>query len=94
MKTDGMTSLYAAKSVEFQDRAYPLHYLQNLLGARARPRPRATTRCCCSFRRAAHALQIDELIGNQEIVVKNAWPPFAAFQVLTARRCWLTARSC
>jgi chemosensory pili system protein ChpA (sensor histidine kinase/response regulator) len=78
MKTDGMSSLYAAKSVEFQGRAYPLHYLQNLLGASGAAEIQ-TYNSVLLLRSGVQriALHVDELVGNQEIVVKNVGPQIA-----------------
>ena len=72
MKTDGMTGLYAAKSVEFQGRSYPLHYLQNLLGASGAAEIQ-TYNSVLLLRSGVQriALHVDELVSNQEIVVKN-----------------------
>ncbi|HEY2337847.1 MAG TPA: Hpt domain-containing protein [Burkholderiales bacterium] len=78
MKTDGMTGLYAAKSVEFQGRAYPLHYLQNLLGASGAAEIQ-TYNSVLLLRSGVQriALHVDELVGNEEIVVKNVGPQLA-----------------
>jgi chemosensory pili system protein ChpA (sensor histidine kinase/response regulator) len=78
MKTDGMTGLYAAKSVEFQGRAYPLHYLQNLLGASGAAEIQ-TYNSVLLLRSGVQriALHVDELVGNQEIVVKAVGPQLA-----------------
>ena len=78
MKTDGMTGLYAAKSVEFQGRAYPLHYLQNLLGASGAAEIQ-TYNSVLLLRSGVQriALHVDELVGNQEIVVKSVGPQLA-----------------
>ena len=78
MKTDGMTSLYAAKSVEFQGRAYPLHYLQNLLGASGAAEIQSYNSVLLLRSGVQRiALHVDELVGNQEIVVKNVGPQVA-----------------
>jgi chemosensory pili system protein ChpA (sensor histidine kinase/response regulator) len=78
MKTDGMTSLYAAKSVEFQGRAYPLHYLQNLLGASGAAEIQSYNSVLLLRSGVQRiALHVDELVGNQEIVVKNVGPQIA-----------------
>jgi chemosensory pili system protein ChpA (sensor histidine kinase/response regulator) len=77
-KTDGMTGLYAAKSVEFQGRSYPLHYLQNLLGASGAAEIQ-TYNSVLLLRSGVQriALHVDELVSNQEIVVKNIGPQVA-----------------
>jgi chemosensory pili system protein ChpA (sensor histidine kinase/response regulator) len=78
MKTDGMTGLYAAKSVEFQGRAYPLHYLQNLLGASGAAEIQSYNSVLLLRSGVQRiALHVDELVGNQEIVVKNVGPQVA-----------------
>ena len=78
LKADAMAGHYAQKAVEFEGRSYPLHSLQHLLGV-----PRAaeiqTYNSVLLLRSGIQriALHVDELIGNQEVVVKNIGPQLA-----------------
>jgi chemosensory pili system protein ChpA (sensor histidine kinase/response regulator) len=78
LKADAMTGLYDRRMVEIGERSYPLHYLQQLLGA-----PGATEvqpyNSVLLLRSGIQriALHVDELIGNQEIVVKSLGPQVA-----------------
>ncbi len=60
----------------WQDRQYPFRYLPRLLGDGAFVPERRRLTPVIYARSGAHgvALQLDEVIGNQEIVVKNAGP--------------------
>ncbi len=75
LKTDEMAGLYEKKVVESQGRSYPLYYLQYLLGA-ADSTKIQNYNSVLLLRSGAQriALHVDELIGNQEIVVKNIGP--------------------
>jgi chemosensory pili system protein ChpA (sensor histidine kinase/response regulator) len=72
LKTEAMAGVYASKRVEFQDRNYPLHSLRHMLGG-----PTVTEiqsyNSVLLVRSGIQriALHVDELMGNQEIVVKN-----------------------
>ncbi|MEA3194849.1 MAG: hypothetical protein QOD26_3182, partial [Betaproteobacteria bacterium] len=78
MKETALAELYERQSVAFQDRVYPLHSLRNLLGS-----PAATEvqpyNSVLLLRSGIQriALHVDELIGNEEIVVKNLGPQLA-----------------
>jgi chemosensory pili system protein ChpA (sensor histidine kinase/response regulator) len=71
LKSDAIAALYAKGEVEAQERVYPLHYLQHLLGDRAATavQPYNSVLLLRSGIQRV-ALHVDELIGNQEIVVK------------------------
>jgi chemosensory pili system protein ChpA (sensor histidine kinase/response regulator) len=75
LKTEDMVKLYEKRSVQLQDRRYPLHYLQHLLGA-AGAAEIQTYNSVLLLRSGVQriAVHVDELIGNQEIVVKNIGP--------------------
>ena len=75
LKTADMAGLYQKKVVETQDRSYPLYYLQHLLGA-ADATKIQNYNSVLLLRSGVQriALHVDELIGNQEIVVKNIGP--------------------
>jgi chemosensory pili system protein ChpA (sensor histidine kinase/response regulator) len=78
LKADAMTDLYGSKAAEFQGRSYPLRYLPHLLGGTG-----ATTiqnyNSVLLLRSGIQlvALHVDELLANQEIVVKNIGPQVA-----------------
>ena len=75
VKADVLAGLYEKAVIESQDRSYPLHYLQHLLGARGATEIQ-TYNSVLLLRSGIQriALHVDELIGNQEIVVKNIGP--------------------
>jgi chemosensory pili system protein ChpA (sensor histidine kinase/response regulator) len=78
LKSDTMAGLYAAKQVEFQERSYPLHSLQRLLdGAGINPIQPYNSVLLLRSGIQRIALHVDELLGNQEIVVKNMGPQLA-----------------
>ncbi len=78
LKSDAMSELYAKKRVDFQERSYPLHSLAHMLGG-----PVATElqsyNSVLLLRSGMQriALHVDELLGNQEIVVKSLGPQLA-----------------
>ena len=78
LKSDAITELYARKRVEFQGRNYPLHSLAHMLGG-----PVATelqhynSVLLLKSGTQRIALHVDELMGNQEIVVKSLGPQLA-----------------
>ncbi|MGB3936302.1 MAG: response regulator, partial [Burkholderiales bacterium] len=77
LKADALVERYAAQAVEFQGRRYPLHSLAQLLGAEP---PSAQTYNAVLLLRSGLqriALHVDELVGHQEIVVKNIGPQLA-----------------
>ena len=75
VKADALAGFYEKAVIESQDRAYPLYYLQHLLGARGATEIQ-TYNSVLLLRSGIQriALHVDELIGNQEIVVKNIGP--------------------
>jgi chemosensory pili system protein ChpA (sensor histidine kinase/response regulator) len=78
LKADEMAARYAAGVIEFQERSYPLHGLAQMLGASAAVGAQAYNSVLLlrsGIQRVA--LQVDELVGNQEIVVKNIGPQLA-----------------
>jgi len=75
LKTDAMAGLYEKKAVASQGHSYPLHYIQHLLGATAASQIQSYSSVLLlrsGIQRIA--LHVDELLGNQEIVVKNIGP--------------------
>ncbi|HSC95179.1 MAG TPA: Hpt domain-containing protein [Burkholderiales bacterium] len=78
LKGDETAQLYEAKTVEFQNRTLPLHSLQHLLGATSGSGIQHYNSILLLRSGAQRiALHVDELIGNQEIVVKNIGPQLA-----------------
>src|SRR6267378_2585291 len=71
VKADVLATLYEKAVIESQGRSYPLYYLQHLLGARGATEIQ-TYNSVLLLRSGMQriALHVDELIGNQEIVVK------------------------
>jgi len=78
LKSDAMTALYEQKTVESQGHSYPLNYIQHLLGA-AGATEIQNYNSVLLLRSGVQriALHVDELLGNQEIVVKNIGPQLA-----------------
>ncbi len=77
LKADALAERYAAQSVDFRERRYPLHGLARLFGADA-PAPQ-TYNSVLLLRSGIQriALHVDELVGHQEIVVKSIGPQLA-----------------
>jgi chemosensory pili system protein ChpA (sensor histidine kinase/response regulator) len=78
LKSDTLAALYEKKVVESQDRQYPLHYIQLLLGT-AEPTEAQAYNSVLLLRSGIQriALHVDEMLGNQEIVVKSVGPQLA-----------------
>jgi chemosensory pili system protein ChpA (sensor histidine kinase/response regulator) len=72
LKSDALALSYEKKSIDFQDRAYPLHAMQQLLG-RASAGELHPYNSVLLLRSGVQrvAVHVDELLGNQEIVVKS-----------------------
>jgi chemosensory pili system protein ChpA (sensor histidine kinase/response regulator) len=78
LKSDAMASLYDRRVIDLQDRHYPLHYLAQLIGntGATEIQPYNSVLLLRSGIQRI-ALHVDELIGNQEIVVKAIGPQLA-----------------
>jgi chemosensory pili system protein ChpA (sensor histidine kinase/response regulator) len=78
LKADALVELYEKKTVEWQERYYPLHYLPHLLGAAGATEIQSYNSVLL-LRSGMHriALHVSELMGNHEIVVKNIGPQLA-----------------
>jgi len=78
LKSDALAADYAMGQVEFQERTYPLHGLAPLIGAGASP-ALGDYHSVLLLRSGTQrvALHVDELLGNQEIVVKSIGPQLA-----------------
>jgi len=72
LKADALASHYESKTIDFQDRAYPLHAMQQLLGrpAVSELQPYNSVLLLRSGVQRV-AVHVDELLGNHEIVVKS-----------------------
>jgi len=81
LKAEALAERYAAQSVEFQDRRYPLYGLAQLLGAGAATATATvqTYNSVLLLRSGVQriALHVDEMLGQHEIVVKNIGPQLA-----------------
>jgi len=78
LKADAMAAQFAANAVEFQERSYPLYDLARLQGNAAEamaPGYHSVLLLRSGAQRIA--LHVDELLGNQEIVVKAIGPQLA-----------------
>jgi len=79
VKAEALVNLYVHRSVEWQGKSYPFHYLPRLLGDTSH-NPESARYNPVLLLRAGHALaaiHVDEMIGNQEVVVKNIGPQLA-----------------
>ncbi len=71
IKADALAAHFEAKAIEFQDRSYPLHSMRQLLDrppAGELPPYNSVLLLRSGLQHAA--VHVDELLGNQEIVVK------------------------
>ena len=78
LKGDALAKLYADGAVKFQERRYPLHALHALLGGVGSVEIHPSN-AVLLLRSGVQriALHVDELVGNQEIVVKSVGPQLA-----------------
>jgi chemosensory pili system protein ChpA (sensor histidine kinase/response regulator) len=84
LKADAMAALYQKGQVEFQQRAYPLHSLRALLGESGAIEIQdynSVLLLRSGIQRVA--VHVDELLGNQEIVVKNIGPQLSRIAGVT-----------
>ncbi len=72
-------NLYVKREVEWQGKHYPFHYLPRLLGETAHNPETRRYNAVILLRtgQGTAAIHVDEMIGNQEIVVKNIGPQLA-----------------
>lgn len=79
LKPAALAAVYAENRMVWQGRTYPLHYLPVLLGDDARPAESHPHNPIVLLRSGEQriALHVDELMGNQEAVVKNIGPQLA-----------------
>jgi chemosensory pili system protein ChpA (sensor histidine kinase/response regulator) len=79
IKDKDLINLYLTREVSWQNRKYPFFYLPRLLGS-AGHNPETTRYNSVLLLRSGHtraAVHVDEMIGNQEVVVKNIGPQLA-----------------
>jgi chemosensory pili system protein ChpA (sensor histidine kinase/response regulator) len=79
VKSADMDTLHRERQVEWQGNIYPLHYLPHMLGNTEvvqENQPRNPVLLLRSGEQRI-ALHVDELLGNQEVMVKNIGPQLA-----------------
>ncbi|MGC2049704.1 MAG: response regulator, partial [Gallionella sp.] len=79
LKSADMNILHNERKIEWQDRIYPLHYLSQLLTDTEVIQENHVRNSVLLLRSGEYriALHVDELLGNQEAVVKNIGPQLA-----------------
>jgi chemosensory pili system protein ChpA (sensor histidine kinase/response regulator) len=79
VKPAEMETLHNAQQIEWQDNTYMLHYLPHLLGDAEIAQENQSRNSVLLLRSGGQriALQVDELLGNQEAMVKNIGPQLA-----------------
>ncbi len=85
LRQEPLDAMRAEGAAQWQDRRYPLYYLPRLLGDYETQPLAGRFHWVLLLRSDSEviALHVDELCGNQEIVVKNAGPQFARLQGFT-----------
>jgi chemosensory pili system protein ChpA (sensor histidine kinase/response regulator) len=79
VKSQVLLDIYVQRKVEWQGRSYPFHYLPRLLGDMSHNPETKRYNSVLLLRSGQNhaAIHIDEMIGNQEVVVKNIGPQLA-----------------
>ncbi len=79
VKSQALLDIYVQRKVEWQGRVYPFHYLPRLLGDTTHnPETRRYNAVLLLRSGQSHAaVHVDEMVGNQEVVVKNIGPQLA-----------------
>ena len=79
VKAEALVNLYIARKIAWQGGEYPFHYLPRLLGDLAHnpETQRFNPVLLVKSGQSAAAIHVDEVVGNQEIVVKNIGPQLA-----------------
>ena len=79
VKSQALLDIYIQRKVEWQGRTYPFHYLPRLLGDTAHNPETKRYNSVLLLRSGQNhaAIHVDEMIGNQEVVVKNIGPQLA-----------------
>jgi chemosensory pili system protein ChpA (sensor histidine kinase/response regulator) len=85
LKAGELAQAYGHGTIETQGRRYPLHSLRQLLTGASGPPEVQTYNSVLLLRSGIHraAVHVDELIGNQEIVVKNIGPQLSGVPGIT-----------
>jgi chemosensory pili system protein ChpA (sensor histidine kinase/response regulator) len=79
VRDEALLGLYEKREVAWQGRSYPFHYLPRLLGDTSHM-PETQRYNPVLLVKSGHgvaAVHVDEMVGNQEIVVKNIGPQLA-----------------
>jgi chemosensory pili system protein ChpA (sensor histidine kinase/response regulator) len=79
VKADVLVDMYVRRRVEHEGQSYPFHYLPRLLGDPNQIPESSRNNPVLLLRSGQHvaAIHVDEMIGNQEVVVKNIGPQLA-----------------
>jgi chemosensory pili system protein ChpA (sensor histidine kinase/response regulator) len=79
VKAQVLLDIYIQRKVEWQGRTYPFHYLPRLLGDAAHNPETKRYNAILLLRsgQSYAAVHVDEMVGNQEVVVKNIGPQLA-----------------
>ncbi|HEX4885230.1 MAG TPA: hybrid sensor histidine kinase/response regulator, partial [Casimicrobiaceae bacterium] len=79
VREEALLDLYQRREIAWQGRSYPFHYLPRLLGDAAHQPETKRYNPVLLVRsgQGIAAVHVDEMVGNQEIVVKNIGPQLA-----------------
>jgi chemosensory pili system protein ChpA (sensor histidine kinase/response regulator) len=79
IKAEALVHLYVNREVQWQGQQYPFHYLPRLLGDMAHNPESGRFNPVLLLRsgQSRAAIHVDEMVGNQEVVVKNIGPQLA-----------------
>jgi chemosensory pili system protein ChpA (sensor histidine kinase/response regulator) len=79
IKSQALLDLYIQRKVDWQGREYPFHYLPRLLGDMVHNPETLRYNSVLLLRsgQSHAAIHVDEMVGNQEVVVKNIGPQLA-----------------
>ncbi|MCC6198431.1 MAG: hybrid sensor histidine kinase/response regulator, partial [Burkholderiales bacterium] len=85
VKSQALLDIYIQRKVDWQGRSYPFHYLPRLLGDTTHNPETKRYNSILLLRSGQNhaAIHIDEMIGNQEVVVKNIGPQLARVSGIT-----------
>jgi chemosensory pili system protein ChpA (sensor histidine kinase/response regulator) len=79
IKSQALLEIYIQRKVEWQGRSYPFHYLPRLLGDTTHNPETKRYNSVLLLRSGQNhaAVHVDDMVGNQEVVVKNIGPQLA-----------------
>ncbi len=85
VKAQALLDIYIQRKVEWQGRVYPFHYLPRLLGDTVHNPETGRYNSVLLLRsgQSYAAVHIDEMLGNQEVVVKNIGPQLSRVSGIT-----------